>query len=75
MTEYLNEVKTVKVGDVCIGYTCRRSVVYGYNQEIPDYWLAATTLLAPEWNGGFKTKKAAREWLEQRQSIRARNAS
>lgn len=72
---YENEIKSVYMDDICVGFICRRSMVFGYMQEIPNYWIATTTLAAPEWEGGFEARKDARAWLWEQYQIRMRNAS
>lgn len=63
-TEYKKEVKTVIHNGLVIGFMVRREVLWGCAQEIPNFWAVTTSLLDPDWQEGFATKKEARKYLQ-----------
>lgn len=61
---YKNEILSLFDKGMCIGFICRRSVVYGITQGIENGWIATQSMHEPKWKGNFPTRKAAREYLE-----------
>lgn len=47
----------------CIGFICRRSIVFGSAQGIPDGWITCQGLLSHKWMGNFPTRKEAVAFL------------
>ena len=68
--EYKHEVKTVISNNIVIGFIARSYVIYGMVQEIPISWCVTKSLVCPMWEGGFATRKEAREHLEALFTIR-----
>jgi hypothetical protein len=56
---------SIKDITVVIGYIIRHdNLCRNHNPLIPNDWWATRELLNPSWEGGFSTRKEAREYLE-----------
>lgn len=70
MTTYRKEILTVLDDmDVVIGFICRRSVIFGIMQEIPDGWITGTLVrgalcFSPRQENNYATRMEARKALE-----------
>lgn len=58
-----NEIISYFENGRCIGFICRRSVVFGCAQEIQNGWIACEGLLSHKWVGNFSTRKEAVAFL------------
>lgn len=62
---YKHEVFSLFVNNVGVGFLVRRYVLFPSGDLTPDNeWYATRDLLDPEWIGGFKTRREARQYLE-----------
>lgn len=61
--EYGNQIKSVFVNKVRIGFITRRFTLMTCSNEVENDWLAVPSIFALEWKSGFANRKEAREWL------------
>lgn len=60
------EIISIFENDTCIGFMCRRSVVFGFMLGVPDGWVITKSMLNLIWEGNFATRKEAIEYLRGR---------
>jgi hypothetical protein len=61
--DYKKEVYTVLYNGVVKGFMTRRSVLFGYQQEVQNGWYISHDLFCPIWKGNFNTREEARKEL------------
>jgi hypothetical protein len=57
---HLKEIITVlNHNNMVVGYLARRSVIFGFAQEIPDGYVFTKSIVKPDWQGNYPTKRDA----------------